>query len=365
MLKVLIVCTNADEAGAPRHVEALINELRGMVQYFAVFGEDGPVAKRVRASGIDTYIISSLRSSISLHDDFQSIRSVRRICQDCKPDLIHCHSSKAGMIGRIVAALAGLPWIYTVHGWGWRGLRPLAATIVWFVEFILRFVGSGKYIYVARAVKKSGMRALLLAENAGVVIYNGVNDHQGDVREEPRFAEYGILMAARVSPSKDYMLLFRAFERANICSARLVICGNGTLDPKFIAAAKALTPRSFDRITFHGERSDMLAYFKKTSVVALISNYEALPLSIIEAMSFSKAVIATDVGGVPELIENNISGLLIPRGDESALVNALKAYRSPGLRVAHGVAGRRVFNMQFSSAAMGASVFGIYRLLSK
>jgi len=358
MKKVLLLCTNADEAGAPRHVESLILALKDSVSFTVVFGEHGPVEDRLRLFGCDVLVVNSLRSEFNIRKDILAIKEVTTICRKIRPDLIHCHSTKAGMVGRIAALLSSTPWIYTVHGWGWRGMSILKVITITIIEFILRFIPRGHYIYVAKAVQDQGQQALGIPKQKGTIIYNGIASNGVKVVDRPD--EYIVLMPARVSSAKDHDLLLKAFEAVNIPNSSLILCGEGTLGQDFVNLARTISPKSFSRILFEGQRSDISRYFERASVVVLVSHFEALPISIIEAMSFAKPVIASNVGGVSELIEQGVNGCLLDRGDLGGLIGALVSYQDFDLRQSHGCNGLRKFNNLFTINQMASKILDLY-----
>ena len=119
-LNIIFICTNADLAGAPIHVRGLILGLQHRANIQAVFGESGPIVEELKLAGIECHILARMRSKISPINDIISLYQLVRLIQKTTPNLVHLHSAKAGMIGRIACLLTGIPWVYTVHGWGWR-----------------------------------------------------------------------------------------------------------------------------------------------------------------------------------------------------------------------------------------------------
>ena len=136
-MKILLVVTNADLAGAPRHVLELCKLLSTKNNYIeVVFGEYGPVQQEILSYGIKTHIINTLRSNINPFQDILSIYKLWKIVCHYKPDLIHCHSTKAGFVARIVSSIQQIPVIYTVHGWGFgAGRKTIISIFVFLCEF--------------------------------------------------------------------------------------------------------------------------------------------------------------------------------------------------------------------------------------
>ena len=358
MLKILIVSTNADEAGAPRHVETIVRGLASNFKFIVVFGESGPVSDRLRALGCAVHIIKQLRTAINPVMDVIALVRIILLVFKYRPDLIHCHSAKAGMLGRVSAFLSGTPWLYTVHGWGWRGLSSLKSRIIIFIERVLRRIPAGTYIFVANDVMNEGRRVVGIDSANASVIYNGVPRIELNVI--PNEVEYTVMMPARVSSAKDHKSLILGFELFNCVNSRLVLCGAGTDSPEFITFAKRLAPTAFGRISFLGQSSNIEKIYSMCDVVALISNFEALPLSIIEAMSCGKPIIATDVGGIPELIESGANGILVRPNCVDDIVEALTSYKDNQVRLLHGKLSKVIYDKRFTDNSMLNSISVIY-----
>jgi glycosyltransferase involved in cell wall biosynthesis len=361
MLKILIVSTNADEAGAPRHVETIVRGLASNFNFIIVFGETGPVSDRLLSSGHQVHIVEQMRTAINPIKDIIALVRLFFLVIKYRPDLIHCHSAKAGMLGRIAAFVSRRPWIYTVHGWGWRGLSRLKSNIIVVIECLLKGAGQGRFIFVAKDVMEDAKRVVGIDRNMGMVVYNGVP--RIELNLLPNSNEFTIMMPARVSSAKDHKSLILGFELLDCVSSRLLLCGSGTDDPEFIAFAKHLAPTAFGRISFLGQHSNIGDIYSRCDVVALISNFEALPLSVIEAMSCGKPIIATSVGGIPELIESETNGILVRPNCVDDIVEALTRYKDREVRAKHGKLAKICYEERFTDKAMLTLISNIYHSL--
>lgn len=356
-----MISTNADEAGAPRHVETIVNGLEGQFQFILVFGEEGPVSVRLKERGHIVYVINEMRTAISPVKDLIALVKITLLVKRHKPDVVHCHSAKAGMLGRLAAFLNGNKWLYTVHGWGWRGASKISQMLIISIEKILSQLPRGHYIFVANDVMNDAKRVLGIRENKGHVVYNGVAPFLTEMRKTSD--DLVVMMPARVSSAKDHKCLISAFERFDDGYSKLIFCGGGTDSQEFISLAKELAPRTNKNITFLGQISNMAEIYAQSDIVALISHFEALPLSIIEAMSCSKPVIATDVGGVPELIENGTSGFLVKHGCVDDIVDALKKLKLKEFRSEIGTNANATYLRRFTEDSMLGSISKIYHTL--
>ena len=366
MSTCVLFVTNADEAGAPRHVEYLSRSLRKHCRLVIVFGSDGPVCRRLKRKGYLVFVLGNLYSSLSVIQDFQSFFKLFRLLKKLNVDIIHCHSSKAALLGRLAALFLRKPWVYTVHGWGWRGLPFIKYIFVYFVEFIMSYVPNGAYICVATEVAKIAFKALPINRNRIRVIYNGVPDSASSLIGGHLFNESTqivILMAARVCSAKDHDSLLCAFEKWNNNNSLLQLCGSGTDSSDFISHAQQLAPNSFSRISFLGQRSDVDALIHHADIVVLTSHYEALPLFIIESMRSGKPAIATKLAGLSELIIQNSSGFLVGVGQINEIVEALELLSSPETRKAMGSNARSRYLKYFNAEDKGFEVYNVYKLL--
>lgn len=357
---VMLLSTNSDRAGAPMHVLLIIKLLRRKVNFVAVFGEEGPVAEEARSLEVPVEIVPEMRSSINPNLDIAAFHRISGCVSQYMPDIIHAHSSKAGMLGRLIAFKYKIPCVYTVHGWGWRGLGIVKAVAVFIIEKLLSFTPRLSLIYVSQSVEIDARGKLGLPKKLGTVIHNGVDDVlSNSPHPSPTSNILRILMPARVCDAKDHNAIISAFERLEF-PCELYLCGAGTNHDFFIQKARHWAPTSYQRIFFLGPRSDVPNLLLNTDVFALISNFEALPISVIEAMSAGKAIIASDVGGLRELIDNGKSGLLVPRNDIDAIVNSLRKFADIANRSSYGLAARDKYLSKFTAQIMIKKLFDHY-----
>lgn len=364
--KVLIISTNADEAGAPRHVEIIVNTLLNDFNFKIVFGEHGPVSDRLLHLGIPVTVVPELRSKISLVNDSIAIFKISKIVKSFNPSIIHCHSTKAGLIGRVVSIFHRKRVLYTVHGWGWRGLNFLSGLIIVTIEAVFPRITNSYNLYVSNDTALSAKKHLHLNDNHGTVLYNGVPDLlSSNINSIPFSSErkdeisITILMAARVSSAKDYFTLFSAFDRLPK-NFKLVVCGAGTESQNFKNFAASICKLKFLDISFIGQTNSIIHLMKTCDIFSLISNFEALPLSIIEAMSCSLPVIATNVGGVSELVIHNETGLLVEKNDIVSLESSFLRLIDSNLRFRYGKSARIRYEEKFRVDIMTSEISKLY-----
>ncbi|NBE95425.1 glycosyltransferase family 4 protein [Nonomuraea sp. KC401] len=263
-----------------------------------------------------------------------------RIVGEFGPDVVHLHSSKAGLAGR--ATLRGrVPTVFQPHGWSWLAARGvLAAACLGWERLAARWadlvvcVGEGE----AALARRHGVPAEL------VVVRNGVDLRRfrpaSPADRTAARAGHGIpegtplaVCVGRVTRQKGQDLLLSAWERvaARDGAARLVVVGDGPLLPE-------LRARAVPRVHFTGDVSDARPWYVAADVVVLPSRWEGLPLTALEALATGRCLIACGVPGISELVSGAV-GALVPPGDAAALAEALLLrLGSPSLAAAEGSA---------------------------
>jgi glycosyltransferase involved in cell wall biosynthesis len=241
------------------------------------------------------------------------LRTLRRAAKGA--DLVHAHWLAAGL----VAAFAGRPFVITLQGSGSAGRfadLELARSAPWLVGFVLRRARVVICVseVLAEAARRCGARDVRVIPN-GVPI-----PVQVGVEAEP--AE--VLYAGRLSPEKGVAVLVEATEGLN-----LVVAGDGPLR-SLVPGALGLLPHA---------ALDVL--YARAAVVVLPSYSEGLPLAVVEAMAHGRPVVASAVGGIPDLVVDGETGFLVPPGDAVALRAAIeKLLADSALRKRMGAAGR-------------------------
>ena len=342
-MRILYVITRSEIGGAQRHVLDLLNHFHHLYEIALVVGDEGYLAEEARMLGIKVWICKNLVQPIDFLEDLRAFSELRAVLKRFKPDLVHAHSTKAGLIARIAAKFEGTPSIFTAHGWafteGTSNLnRILAAPTEWFLAKITSHI-----ICVSEYDRKLGLRFTNKNSNCITKIHNGIEDTP--LKRSSNKNEVIIVMVARFSQQKDFKSLIEAFSYLKGCRLRLV--GDGPL----LEEAKHLTEKLkiAHRVDFFGLRSDVTDILASSDIFALISHYEGFPISILEAMRSALPVVASDVGGISESVLHNATGFLTNRRDSSNLkISLAKLVADPQLRQKLGEAGRARYSQFFT-----------------
>ena len=310
MKKILYLVTKSDLSGAPIQVFSLVNKFKDKYKIVFVTGKKNQIFFKLNELNIKTYSIESLESSLSFIKLVKSFFVFIKIVRSESPDLIHCHSAISGIIARLVSFVLNIPCIYTVHGFGFGFGRPLLRSSITYCTELLFNPLTKFYITVSNADMRLG-KFLLIPKKKIITIFNGVDDLLNLETKNTKF-----VMVARVSKQKDHETLIKGM---NNIKNKLHLIGSGTDDDNFKLFCKSLNENYFQNIFFHGEISNPRKILLKYDVFILSSNYEGLPISIIEAMAANMIIVASDVEGNNELIDHGINGYLFKRGNDEEL----------------------------------------------
>ena len=357
-MRVLYIITRAETGGAQTHVLDLLVGLKNNCDCFLAIGEEGFLTKEARALGVPVHFVPGLIRGISPGNDLCAFFRIVRLIRLAKPDLVHLHSTKAGFLGRLASRFSFVPSVFTAHGWAFEDAVPRLQKIVALpVEWI-----AARCCDAIIAVSQSGYalsRRYRVASALKLrVIYYGISDTP--CRANPDTGRpINIVMVARFAPQKDHLLMLNAFSRLS-SNCRLIFVGDGPARARVQSEADSLFLT--DRVEFLGNRSDVAEILAGAHVFALATNWEGLPISILEAMRASLPIVATDAGGVAEEVVDGETGFLVPRGDVAAVRDRLsKLLADPQLRSRMGAAGRRRFEQLFSLDRMLEKTVKVYR----
>lgn len=333
--KVLVVCSEGDSSGAPHVAASIITQLSAQnenIKFDFLCGSSGETYTLLSNYCANVLVIDSLKTSlISILVIPFTVYVLCRYIIAYKIDLVHTHSFVASLAGRLACLLLRKPSIYTIHGWAWRGQHFLVRLYSYIVELIFSLLSNSSVVYVAQAVKKSD--PFYLFRRSSFVIVNSAfhmpvisKTTVLTINSITNTKVINIFMIARVCDAKDHETMLRAFSIAyKRCNRlRLILAGNGTDSFLFKSFASSLVnPDELTKIIFSGNVQSPSSLYSISDVVVLASNYEALPLTLIEAMAHQKPIIATDVGGIHELVFDGYNGFLIPPKNAKHLARAI------------------------------------------
>lgn len=359
LMRILYLITKSEHGGAQSHLLHLVRTAAQRGTVLVLTGEDGQFSATLRSEGIETHALGHLKHRLHPWHDVAGLSELTRWIRLFDPDIVHAHSGKAGLLGRLAAASQHVPSVYTAHGFSFAEGTPFGRKCAALAgEWIAGQAGDFT-IAVSRSESELAVRYHLARRKRRAVIYNGVDEPA--LRAVPQNGPPVIAMVARFDFPKQQALLIRAFSHI-AGNARLWLIGDGPELPSAVRVAQRCGMR--DRITFWGDRNDVIELLARAQVGALISSQEGFGLSLIEAMSLGLPVIASACGGMREIVCDGQNGLLVAAGDESQLAAALEQLVSdPQLRKRMGEAGLACFRENFTARAMVERTFHVYESL--
>ena len=363
-MRIAYLITRMDSiGGAQIHVRDLSLWLRqNGHDPIVVTGARGPICKTLADAGIRVVEARDLVRPIRPWKDARAFLAISRILKEHAPALVSCHSSKAGILGRIAARALRIPVIFTAHGWAFTDGVPELQRLAY--KAIERLCGSfsDHIVTVCHHDRQLALAARIAPASRITTIHNGMPLLPA-VRRGLRNLDAGqpirIGMVARFDAQKDHATLLRALARLRGRSWRLQLIGGGdATEATRMAAELGL----LDRIEFVGESSNVPALLAGMDIFCLISRWEGFPRSILEAMRASLPVIASDVAGVRESVEDTMTGYVVPVGDDRLLAKSLgDLIDLPGLRIAMGNRGRARFENRFTLDHMLQPTLSLYQ----
>ena len=322
--KVCYVITLPDLGGAQSHVYEVMS---GMKQYgyeaVLLVGKRGWLTDKADELGIKTYVIENMVREISPLKDLKAIYAIRSILLKEKPSLVHCHSSKAGIVGRIAARLCNIPNVFTAHGWAFTdGVQPGKRFVYRNIENLVGYI-TDKIICVSEYDLDLGRKYLPAHADKMAAIHNCIPDVSPNLVRDWDKAEkhdgLNCIVVARFSkPKRNIEILQIVRELLNAGkNIKVTFVGDG---PDFCKAKMVADELQLgESVVFLGARTDVAELLPKFDVFLLLSNWEGFPISIIEAMRAGLPVIASDVGGVKEAVKDGVNGYLVDVNDKNAV----------------------------------------------
>jgi glycosyltransferase involved in cell wall biosynthesis len=298
---------------------------------------EGEFTEKLNKIGVRVHLVPHLERSISPIQDFRAYMALRAFFFKERPDIVHTHSSKTGVLGRFAAFAARVPNIvHTVHGFAFHSESRWAVKIIY--KFLERLCGKfTNTLIVLNEFDSSVAHNMLGVPHSRILLLpNGVDIEKyaptdPDTRQRVRKSVFGVEyhtqaivgMVGRLWEQKNPHCFVRAAIQVlkTNSDARFFMIGDGELRSELEAVIKA--ENLSDHIRILGWRTDVPDLLKALDVMVLPSRWEGMPLAILEAMSSAVPVVASDIPGNNHLVSNFIDGRLFPVDDSVSLANAL------------------------------------------
>lgn len=335
--KILFLITKSDFGGAQRYVFDLATNLpKEKYSVVVATGGTGALINKLKAAEVTTITLPSLQRDISLLKELRSLREIAQLIKSEKPEVLHINSSKAGILGAVIGRCLSVPKIvFTAHGWAFNENRNLLSRLLFKTLHFLTVILAHQTIAVSYTLKEQlnwpG------AQKKMTVVYNGrlqptlqskersrmvLAEHNAKL--QPYLNDLWSITIAELHPIKQHDVAISAIKKLvkEGFTIRHLIIGSGELQEKL---AKTINDLGLQEHVFLlGHVDEAAQYLKAADIFVLPSRSEALAYVVIEACQAGVPVVASRVGGIPEIISHEEEGFLVDSGNEKTLTTAIK-----------------------------------------
>jgi len=378
-LNILHIITKLELGGAQKstlHTVDLLNKDRYNLSLIS--SNAGILIPEARSiPQIDLSLLPTLKRAVDPLKDFFALVGLIRLINNKKFDIVHTHSSKAGILGRWAARLAGVPVVlHTIHGWGFHQWQhPLTRKFFIFLERITAKI-TDQLIAISQSDIKKGLAAGIGAADKYTLVGYGIPlrefaDCQADIKKKKE--ELGIKtdspvvgMVACFKPQKapgDFLKV-AALIKKDFPETKFLMVGDGVLRRKLEGLRKKFALEK--DVIFTGWRRDIPQILSILDVFALTSLWEGSPIVLLEAMASAVPIVATSAGGAQEIIRNGINGFLVSPGNIRTMTQRVATLLgNKVLARKMGQEGRRLLDTSFEVEHMVKQVDRLYQALGK
>lgn len=350
-MKILLITVRSDFGGGPRHVDQLIKGLTNKFEIYAAYPKDGvPYSKQW-----DSLIPASNRIYIPYRKfSISTLFKLKKFIKENKIDIIHSHGNGAGFYTRILK-LFGIKAkvIHTFHGISNNESNKLKYLINLFTNFIFHFF-TDKFISVSKGEFALAKKHHFLNEKKAKIIFNGIDP----INKLAKSNNFKVVTIARFVYQKNMDFAFEIAEKLKNENIEFVWVGDGDDWERL----KNQSEMKHLNINFVGFSDHPIDYLLTSTVYMSTSRFEGLPYALIEAASVGMPIVATDVVGNNEVVQNNVNGFLFNTADEAC--NYLKQLSSDSILYEKmSKESLNIFNNNFTTAKMLDSLCELYQSL--
>ncbi len=338
-IRVLHVITRLEKGGAPSVLlETLQRSDSNQFEYHIATGvareQEKDMISYARGIGFQVFAIPSLVRDINPFLDMNALLRLYFLIRNGRYDIVHCHTSKGGFIGRLAARLANVRVIvYSPHGDIFEGYfgKVKICFFIWLEKLATRF--TDKIITLTKSGIEPYLKLGIGEQSQFDYIYNGIDIKTLEKRKVNRVQKrqeigvendcFLVVTAGRLVPVKGHAYLISALTQivTEIPNIKLVFLGDGELKDALLEQAKALGLES--HVLFLGMRNDVPEVVSCSDLFVLPSINEGFGVVLLEAMAMKCPIVATNVGGVPEVVLDGETGILVPPRDPAQLANGI------------------------------------------
>lgn len=367
-VRVLHVTFDMGIGGTEQVIRELVTHLPASEfthRVVCIDGRVGPIGEQLQQQGID---VEALKRASGF--DRYMIASIKARIREYRIDIVHCHQYTPWVYGLLAALGTGARVVFTEHGRFYPDRYRYKALLINPVMALL----TNAIVAISSATRDALGRYEFIPKRKVQIVYNGIEGWSADLEQAARVRrELGIPSEdpvlgtiARLDPVKNQTMMLEAFAGVlnTHPNAWLLMVGDGPDRDRLEALAEQLDITG--RVKFVGFKNQPIAYLSAMNGFLLSSHTEGTSMTLLEAMSLGIPTVATRVGGNPEIIDNERTGLLTPAGDAAAFQAAIvRLLDDPILAQSLSEAAIQRFKRDFSVQSMQASYAGLYRRILK
>lgn len=369
---VVRIVTRLNVGGPARHALILSSSLpaRGYPTELVV-GSTGPREGELTDPRVPLERVPSLRREVNVSRDVSSLRSLISLLEKQRPSIVHTHMAKAGALGRLAASRVGVPNIvHTFHGHVLEGYfsGPKNSFFIKLERSLAKRTGA--LVAVSEAIRDELYDLGIGTDSQWHVVPLGLDLDDlltGSADPDSARAVLGlpkeghvVAIVGRLVPIKDHSLFIEAAAllAKQFPDVTFVIAGDGELRSQLEKEARDVLG---SKAHFLGWVEDLKSLYAAVDVVVLTSRNEGTPVALIEASAAGRPVVATDVGGVADVVVDGVTGFVVPPGDAGQVADAVaRLLREPQLRKEFGRSGRTHVASRFSASRLVDDVVALY-----
>lgn len=323
-VSVFEIISDSSLTGAPRHLYTLVSHLNRYQFSTSVICPPGPLVTQLKKLKVPVFTVP-----MEGRADLNAINAIQKLLRKYQPDIIHTHGQRGGLIGRMAARGLPVKVVHTEHTFT-RELRYDNPVLMWAHLNAMRVLdrNTNVVIAVSEAVRKYLIETRISKPAKIITIHNGTDLAIKTTDKEVAAArfELGIAKSDLVigtvgsfNRSKDTATLIKAFAKvhARWPKTKLVLIGSGELKAKLENLVDELSLAEV--VIFTGSLPNPFPLMRNFNLFVLPSVAEPFGLVLLEAMRLNLPIVATQVGGIPEIIKHNYNGMLVPAGDAKKL----------------------------------------------
>lgn len=373
-INLLYVITKLELGGSQKQLLSLISGLdSGRFNLFLFTAKEGFLIEEARSiKGLTVHGSRFLERPINPLKDIVALLEICVFIRKNRIDIVHTHSSKAGIIGRWAARLSGIKAIiHTVHGWSFHDYQPylLRKIYIWLERISAKF--TDLIIVVSERDKENGLANNIAKAEIYRLVRYGIDKKQfqlkdNSIRKELGLSDEEVVVGsiACLKPQKSPEDFVKVASRVtqSLPQARFLLVGDGALRPKI---KDLISKYNLDsRVILAGWRRDIPRLLSAMDAFVLTSLWEGMPISVLEAMTASVPVVATDTGGIKEIVREGENGYLVKRSDIEEMTDKInKLLKDESLRKCIAEKAGKSLGEEFSIDAMVRGTGALYQEL--